>query len=383
VPIALHQERRSTALAAGRRRAEEVAVLARARGTAPHATGRPGERELVFFATRLALLLEMGTSLNRALAAIAAQLRDRRMANIVRLVQADVEAGMPLSAALGRHPVAFDAIFASMVRAGESAGILPAMLARQAELLERRRRFRAAVRGSLTYPAFLVLLSTVVVAFMLGFVYPRFAGLLHDVRGTLPWTTRLLLACGIQLRQHAVWIAGAAIGLLLALQAAARTVPGRRLLLQVQLRAPGLGAVLRQMYAARLLLNLGTLLASRVPLLDAVAIVEGLLPQPLYGTFLADLRRSTEEGRGLAAAFATSRLFPPTVQEMIQTGESSAALDRIMLRLAEFYEEEMQERVRGFLQILEPVLLVGMGIVVAGIALSLLLPILKLSGGVR
>lgn len=342
----------------------------------------PGDREIVFFATRLALLLESGTGLNRALAAIASQVQHRGMQQIVAAVQRDVEDGMPLYASLARHPRAFDSVFVSMVRAGESSGMLHGMLERQAQLLRRRRQFRSALRGSLTYPLFLVGLSCLVVLFMLLVIFPRFSGILEQVGGELPWTTRALMSAGLLLRSHAVWIGLALVAAALGLQSAARTSRGRAVLERAQLGLPGLGGVLRQVYAGRLLLNLGTLLTSRVPLLEAVLITEGLLPRSVYGSFFAELRASVEGGRGVAAAFAKSGLFPPTVQEMIQTGESSAGLDRIMLRLSEFYEDETGERIRVFLQVLEPVLLVLMGIVVAGISLSLLLPILRLSGGV-
>jgi type II secretory pathway component PulF len=338
---------------------------------------------MLFFATRLALLLEMGSSLNRALGAIAAQVHDAGMGRIARAVLADIETGMPLSAALARHPRAFDPVFVSMVRAGESAGILPAMLGRQAELLRRRRQFRTALRGSLTYPAFLIVLSCTVVVFMLTVIFPRFAPLLAGIEDQLPWMTRCLMRAGNGLRQHAIWIGAAMLTAIAAMRLVLHTKNGRSLREQLPVRVPGLGGILRRAYAARLLLSLGTLLASRVPLLEAVQITEGLLPRSLYGRFFAELRASIEGGRGIAPAFAASGLFPPTVQEMIQTGESSAGLDRIMLRLSEFYEDEVQERVRAFLQVLEPVLLVLMGVVVAGISLSLLLPIMRLSGGVH
>jgi len=362
-----------------------AAAIAAGNAARPHvAPGRrPAPRQLVFFTTRLALLLETGSSLNRGLAAIAAQINDREMARVTRAVQAEVEQGMPLSAALAQHPQVFDHVFVSMVRAGESAGILPAMLARQAELLHRRLRFRAAVRGALSYPLFLVVLSALVVIFMLVGIFPRFSGLLADMRAELPWTTRALLAFGVGLRRHGIETAAVLAASFLGVAWAAQLPALRTRLERLSLALPGVGGLLRQLYAGRFLLNLGTLLASRVPLLEAVVTTEGLLPRAPYARFFAELRASIEGGRGLAAAFAASTLFPPTVQEMIQTGETSGSLDRIMLRLAEFYEEEVQERLRVLLQVLEPVLLVMMGVVVAGIALSLLLPILKLSSGVH
>ncbi len=379
MPIVLQPPPAPAAVRTSSSNATATAARFRARG----GDAAPSAREMLFFATRLALLLEMGSSLNRALGAIAAQVRDRGMGRIVRGVLADIESGMPLSAALCRHPRAFDPVFVSMVRAGESAGILPAMLSRQAELLRRRRQFRAALRGSLTYPAFLIVLSFTVVVFMLTVIFPRFATLLAGIQDQLPWSTRFLMSVGTALRTQAIWIGAGTIGLGIALRFAFRTTTGRNACERIPLRLPGLGGVLRQVYAARLLLSLGTLLASRVPLLEAVQITEGVLPASLYRQFFLDLRASIEGGRGIAPAFAASGLFPPTVQEMIQTGETGAGLDRIMLRLAEFYEDEVQERVRAFLQVLEPILLVLMGVVVAGISLSLLLPILKLSGGVH
>ncbi|MFQ5601362.1 MAG: type II secretion system F family protein [Candidatus Krumholzibacteriia bacterium] len=344
---------------------------------------RVGDRTLLFFATRLALLLETGSSLNRALAAIAKQIEDAEMKRITSQLRSDVEDGMPLSAALERHPQVFDNVFASMARAGESTGTLHPMLQRQVELLRRRMQFRAALRSTLSYPVFLTGLCFVVVVFMLVVIFPRFGAILSDLHGELPWMTRALMALSAALRGHPWPILLATVGGVLALRWALQTPRGRERTQRLQFCVPVLGGFLRQLYAGRLLLNLGTLLASRVPLLDAVLITEGLLPRAPYARFFAALRSSIEGGRGVAPAFAESKLFPPTVEEMVQTGESSASLDRVMLRLAEFYEDEVQERLRLLLQVLEPILLVTMGVVVAGISLSLILPIFKLSRGIH
>src|SRR5262249_5851224 len=156
-------------------------------------SGRPRGNDLLFFTARLALLLDTGTSLNRALMSLAAQQRDPLMQQLTQRILADVEEGSALSAALGRHPNAFDPAVVGRVRAGESAGILPAMLSRQADLLHRNRQFRAQLRSSLAYPCFLVVLSVIVSFFLLFVIYPRFASVFDNVEAALPPVTRVLL----------------------------------------------------------------------------------------------------------------------------------------------------------------------------------------------
>jgi type II secretory pathway component PulF len=345
--------------------------------------GRLGPVERMLFTERVELLLETGVSLLEALKTIQQQAPDPRFAAILTSLVQTVGEGQPFSAALAQHPEMFPQTYVRLVAAAEQGSFLPQVLKQLREMDEKNTQMRTAVRSALAYPAFLILFSCAVVVFVLVVIFPKFKDLFVSIRDQLPAPTIVLMFLSDLLRNH--WLAvlvlcAAAIG---ALVAWLRTPSGRRMMDALKMSAPLIGPIFIQVYVSQTLRVLGTSLGNGVPVTVAVKATQDVIANSVFARFLADVLASIEQGRGISPAFGETAFIPPMVRQMVATGEQSGNLAKVMHRVADFYERELNKRITTFAKAVEPIMLMVMGIVVGLIVAALILPIFKLSRAVH
>ncbi len=335
--------------------------------------------DLVLFTQQLALLLQTGNALVPAIGALAAQSRSEGMGHALQMINRRLEEGSTLSECLEQHPRIFNRLYLSTVRAGEASGSLRKGLESLAEILETRRRLRARIREALTYPVVLICIMTAVVIFLMTYMVPRFADLFSGLGDELPWSTRLLLGSAGFIRSR--WWALAPMALLVGVGAHFlwRSQVVRHLWDQVKLGAPFVGKLYVQSSLFQLFASLGLLLGSHVPHLEAIRIARTAVSNARYAEFFARLTEHVEAGRGVALAFREADFLPEAAKLMVSTGEASGALDTVMLRLSERYREDLESGIRRMSTLIEPLMLVVMGVMVGFVAISFIVPIFKLS----
>lgn len=362
----------------------QVPIRVEERGR-PAARGRPRlslqrhrvkDAELAAFTREMATLLEAGLPLDRALGVLGSLSDNPALISLVDDIRRRVQHGEALGAALAAHPRVFPPVYVNLVRAGESGGALETVLGRLAEHLERSRELRESVTSALIYPVILVLVAVGAVLLLLAYVVPQFAQLFADVDRQLPLATRVVVGAGELLQNHGVALLAGVLALAALFQRLARRPGPRRRLQALALRMPLAGEFLRRADTARFARTLSTLLGNGVPLLEAFRgagdVVEML---PLAERLGAVAERLREGGR-LADELARAQALPAFAVQMIRVGEESGDLPSMLERVADVYERELQTSLRRALAVLEPALILVLGVVVAGIVMSILVAIL-------
>ncbi len=336
-------------------------------------------KEIMFFTNQLALMIEIGTPLNTSLTAIAGQLKNQVLKEAVTGIAAEVEEGKLLSQAMSRYPHVFSDVYISLVKSGENTGKLKEMLERQTALQEKQDKFVAALKKSLTYPAILCTLSFAVVVFMLVYVFPKFSDIFKEIEDVLPVTTRFLLWLSNFLQSF--WHASIVVTALCcwAIYAFVKSENGKLVFDRLKISVPFLAGIYIKIYLTVTMRMLGFLMGSNIPLLDALRIVRRATGNAVFGRFIDSIARNVEEGRGMSLAFTEAAFIPDTVKQMVKTAEETQNVAKVMLRLSDYYEGETDDQLKKFTSMIEPLLLIVMGVVVGGIVLSLILPIFKLS----
>lgn len=342
---------------------------------------KPGE--VTFFISQLALMLEIGTSLPHALKAAADQTKNPAFETVIRSMQLDLEEGSQLSDAMRRHPQIFRSIFVSMVKAGETGGYLKGILERTVEMQEKRQALITQVRATLMYPVVLCVLSTVVIIFVLAGILPKFAVLFEGKESVLPFTTRFLMALSTSLRQYWWVYIVFSVGLIVVLKLWKDSNHGQALIDRFSVSAPLLSRISNKMYTAQLLRTLGNLMESQVPLIEALKVTRDTFSNRYFRNFIANIMSHVEQGGRFSRPFADYPYVMESVKQMVATGEEVGKLPNVMLRLAVFYDNEIEQELKKIASMIEPVALIIMGIVVGLIVSSVILPIFKLGHTIR
>lgn len=330
-------------------------------------------------ARQLSLLISTGTPLVEALKAVEKQMRDATWRATVGDLRQRVEDGTPLSEAMCTHPGLFNPVACSLVRAGETSGGLDKMLDRLAKLSRQQERITSAILGSMLYPAVLMFVSVVVLILMLTFVLPRFTSMFEALDAPLPATTELLLAMGSGIRSY-WWTFPVVIGgvgfATYRLIASAR---GRAAMESVLMETPVLGRMLHSLIISRMLRLLGVLLEARVPLLEALHLTQQSVPTARFSALLSRASDEVSHGEALSRVLSTEPAIPASIVESISNGERSGQLGHVLSSLADFLDEDNEVVVKSLSSIIEPVILVGLGIVVGFVAISMFLPLFDLT----
>lgn len=376
----------AAALAALRTRALFVTALSAEGSAANVMTFRRGVSRdaLAAFFRSFATMIGAGMPISRALQVGAEQTRCEKLAEALTAVHDDITAGAPLGEALARRPKEFTAFTVAMVRAGESGGVLDIVLERLAQLLEDARTTHKRIAAALVYPAILLVTAGLLVVFLLTFILPMFAALYGQLHVPLPWETAFLLNLAAVLSAWKGQLAATGV-ILIAVAAGLQSRYGKtfhRIAQEKAHRIPAIGMFLRKAVLAQLARNLGTLLRSGVDLLCALDIVSGIVQNPAYAQSLRDMRGALREGGSFCATMAQSELYDPMFVQMVSIGEESGSLDAMLLRIASYYDVDVEAAVAALSSTLEPVLMLVLGGIIALIVFALFIPLYTLIGNI-
>lgn len=343
-------------------------------------------KDLVTFTRLFATMIDAGLPLVQCLEILASQQSNQRFAIVLRDIKASVEQGSSFSDALRRHPRIFDELFVNLVQAGEAGGILDSIMNRLSIYLEKRQKLVRQVRGALGYPIIVFLIAIGVMVVMLAFVIPAFENMFAEFGGgpeALPWITRFMVSLSHGFVSWLPFIVIALIALVFAVGNMIKRPKGRRLLHGAMLKVPIVGSVLRKIAVARFTRTLGTLLQSGVPILDALEICARTSGNVVIQEGIMLVRRQVSEGQSMAEPLMAAAVFPDMVVQMIGVGEQTGALDQMLNKIADFYEEETDVAVASLTSMLEPIMMVGIGGMVGVVLVSMYLPIFSLAGNIK
>lgn len=335
-------------------------------------------QEVVFFTRQLAMMVRAGLPLADGIQGMAEQPFSPRFKRVIVLLLEALRGGKSFSDALQQHPQLFSKFYVSMVRAGETAGILDQVLERLASIGEEEMELKGRIRSALAYPVLLVCLSLGIVTFLLIAVLPKFVGIFEESGTALPLPTQILLGISRTLQRFWYLIPVLLLAAIVGIRRYARRPHGRHRLHQMVLQIPVLGALIHKTILARFCRIMASLLKSGIPAVPALTITYDLVGNVVIAQAIAHVREAVIGGASLAEPFRLSRAFPPTVVQMIAVGERTGSLDQMFLHLGDYYDGEVERGLRTFTSILEPLLLLIMGLIVGMIALSVLLPIFQL-----
>jgi type IV pilus assembly protein PilC len=358
-------------------------ALARTLGRPLH-LGAPSRRALLAFFRSFSTLIRAGVPMRRALDITIERSTDAVLRESLRSVLSEIEQGAALSDALERRPRAFAPLYVAMVRAGEAGGILDDVLERLAAFLERDADLRKKVRSTLAYPAVVVGAALVLVLFLIARIVPMFAQMFDAFHIDLPASTRLLLAMGAALQEPASWIGGvvAVVALVAGTVTASRTAHGALVLDGVRLRLPVLGPLLRKAITARIARMLATLLRSGIELVTAIEAVRPVAGSARYAAALGRVTAALRAGDPLAATLETSGSFDPLLIALVRVGEETGLVDEMLLKIAAYFETDVEAAIATLGAVLEPALIGVLGVIVGFIVFSVFIPLYSLIGSV-
>ena len=346
----------------------------------PKIGGGVGAKEIAIFTRQFSVMIDAGLPLVQCLEILGAQQHNRAFQKVLFTVRQDVEAGSTLADSMRKHPKVFDDLFTNMIAAGEAGGILDTILQRLSEYIEKKVKLISAVRKALIYPSAIIFIAIGVVWVILVWVIPVFASLFQNLAGgaSLPLPTRITIAASRFLGSF-WWLLFIAIGVGgYFLNRYHKTYAGRRQIDALLLRMPVLGTVLRKIAVARFCRTLATLISSGVPILDGLEITARTAGNSIIEDGIMRVRKSIEEGKTISDPLRETQIFPPMVVQMIGVGEQTGALDAMLQKIADFYEDEVDEAVANLLTLLEPVMIAFLGVVIGGIVISMYMPIFEL-----
>ena len=354
------------------------AAAAAAKKKAP-ATGKSvPSKNLAIFTRQFSVMIDAGLPLVQCLDILGRQEPHKGFSATILKVREDVEAGAALADAMKRHPKTFDALYSNMIAAGEAGGILDTILKRLAVYIEKSVKLKSEVKSAMIYPVAVIVIAVVVVAAILWKVIPTFAQLFAGLGAQLPLPTRVVIAASDGLVAYG-WMVIVAIGIAgYGVKSYYGTDGGRRTIDRILLRTPILGNILRKVSVARFCRTLSTLLASGVPILDGLDITARTAGNAVIEDAIQVTRSSIERGETISGPLRETNVFPSMVVQMINVGETTGALDAMLSKIADFYEDEVDTAVAGLLTLMEPVMIAFLGVVVGGIVIAMYMPIFDL-----
>ncbi|RMH70849.1 MAG: type II secretion system F family protein [Gemmatimonadetes bacterium] len=340
----------------------------------------PSFKSKVMFTRMFAVMVNAGLPLINCLTILAEQGDDKKMNAVVAEVSADVEGGSSLAAAMAKHPKTFDALYTNMIEAGEMGGILDVILGRLAEFLEKADALQRKLKGAMVYPAVVITISAGAVAFLLAFVIPTFVEMFNGMGVELPLPTQMVLL-GSKIITGYWWLIIAVIaGVAFAYKSYRATPIGEKTTDAIYLKVPILGNLLRKGAIARFTRTLGTLLQSGVNIIDSLEIVAKTSGNKVVEEAIMATRESISEGKSIAEPLKGHPVFPPMVVQMIAIGEATGALDEMLSKIADFYDEEVDAAVEALTSAIEPIMIVGLGGIIGFMVVAMYMPMFSLIG---
>ncbi len=333
-----------------------------------------GAKRVAIFTRQFSVMLDAGLPLVQCLEILGEQEENRTFREIIQQVRGDVESGSNLADAMRKHPKAFDNLYVSMIAAGEAGGILDVILQRLATYIEKVVRLNAQVKSALIYPVSIIVIAAGVVTIILWKVIPVFAQLFAGLGGELPFLTRAVVGASNFLGRFFPLIIAAIVMIYMAIKRYHKTERGRRVIDGLMLKLPVVGMLVRKIAVARFCRTLSTLTASGVPILDGLEITAKTSGNAIVEDAIMAVRKSVEEGKTISGPLAETKVFPPMVVQMVNVGEQTGALDQMLAKIADFYEEEVDTAVAGLMKLLEPVMIVVLGGIIGTIVTAMYMP---------
>jgi len=342
-------------------------------------SGKPSVKHVLDFTTQLAVMVRAGISLRAALEGIAEQTKHARFKTVLLGLKSDVESGKQFSEALTRHPELFGPLYVNMVRASEMSGSFGTMLDRIAAYLTQQIETRKMVVGAMIYPGVIAFMAIGVTIFLLTFVLPAFGGVFEGKEDALPWSTKFLLGLSDWMVGNWPVVVGAVVAMTIVLAMVIKTEPGRVVLDKIKLGTPILRTMFRSLYISRSLQTMGELINAGVPMLDTIIITGDISGSKSYRTMWRDVHENIRQGRKIAGTLANWPLLPHSVVQMIGAGEESGKLGEVLDEVSDYYSKQLRDAIKTVTSMIEPVMIVVMGAIVGFIAMSVILPIFKMS----
>jgi type IV pilus assembly protein PilC len=340
------------------------------------------QRSIAIFTRQLATMIDAGLPLVQSLEILSSQQDNKLFKNIIREIKEDVEGGSTFAGALKKHPATFNELYTNLVVAGEEGGILDNILNRLSNYIEKAEALKKKVKSALVYPSTIVGVAVIVVIILMIFVIPVFEQMFKSAGQTLPFPTLVVLTISKIVKKYIFIALPAFVGLIYLLRRYHQTENGKTVIDRLLLRLPIFGPLFQKIAVARFSRTLGTLVSSGVPILDGLTIVSKSSGNKTIETAILNARASIREGETIAEPLNRSGMFPPMVIQMISVGESTGALDSMLSKIADFYEDEVDVAVTNLTSLLEPFLMVFLGVVIGGVVISMYLPIFSMASAV-
>lgn len=340
---------------------------------------RVSTKSLVVFTKQLSTLIAAGLPLVKALKTLYDQLEASRLKDIIKEVAVEVESGTKFSESLSRFPRVFPDFYVNMIKAGELGGMLEGILKRLSEFLDKSHKLRERIKSALMYPSFVLIVAVLILVMLMIFVIPTFTNMFSELGGALPLPTKILIATSEFVRKAWYLIPLIPLAVVLLYKFLIRS-PNRRFVVdRLKLYIPIVGTLIQQVSVARFSRTLGTLLSSGVPILNALQTVKDTIGNEFIARAVLEVRDSIKEGESVSGPMEASKAFPPLVVKMINIGEETGELDKMLIQIADNYEEEVDVAISGLTSLLEPILIVFMGLVVGFIVISMFMPLFSLA----
>lgn len=344
----------------------------------PRLRGSIGRKDVAIFTRQFSVMIDAGLPLVQCLEILASQQPNKAFAAILTEVRQDVESGATLADSMRKHPKAFDDLYCNMVAAGEAGGILDTILQRLSTYIEKIVKLKAAVRSALIYPISVIVIAMIVVWVILTFVIPVFADLFAGLGATLPLPTRIVVGLSNFLRAWWWLVIGMIVGAVMMIRQYHKTEKGKRVLDGLLLKAPVIGMLMKKIAVARFCRTLATLTSSGVPILDGLDITARTAGNSVVEDAIQSVRRAVEQGRTISEPLGQTGVFPPMVVQMVAVGEQTGAMDTMLSKIADFYEDEVDEATQNLLSLLEPLIILFLGTVIGGIVIAMYMPMFSL-----
>ena len=343
---------------------------------------REKEKDVVIFTRQFATMIDAGLPLVQGLEILAAQQSNRSFKTVLLEVKESVESGSTFADALKRHPKVFDDLYVNLVAAGEIGGILDTILNRLSIHMEKVEALKKKVKGAMVYPIIVLVVAVGVVAILLLFVIPIFEDMFSAFGKELPAFTRMVIDMSNWLQRWILPIIVLCVAIFFGFKRVYQTEKGRRVVDNLLLKSPLVGELIRKVAVARFTRTLGTLISSGVPILDGLDIVARAAGNRTIQMAIESTRKSISEGKNIAEPLAETNVFPPMVVQMISVGESTGALDAMLEKIADFYDQEVDAAVDALTAMLEPMLMVVLGVIIGGLVIAMYLPIFTMAAAI-
>jgi type IV pilus assembly protein PilC len=346
----------------------------------PGLSGRVKSKVLTTFTRQLATLVQAGLPLLRGLRVLQKQEKNVNLKNIIGELGTAIEGGSTFSEALAQHPKVFNRLFVNMVKAGEIGGVLEVVLRRLSEFMEKAQKIKGKVIAAMFYPCAVMVVATTIMGVLMVVVIPKFKEVFQGTltTGKMPEFTLFVLAVSDAIRLHIGWTSLVLLGVFILFQLAIHTKIGRRLFDQFKLKVPAFGPVISKVAISRFTRTLGTLVSSGVPILQALTIVKETSGNVIIAKAVSDVHESVKEGETITAPLEASRVFPPMVISMVDVGEQTGALPEMLMKIADNYDEEVDNAVASMTSLLEPIMIIFLAVIVGSIVIAMFLPLIEL-----